>query len=261
MDSHIAPYRRIWLFLFAIAVMLFLLLPTLVVIPMSFTNSRSLEFPPSDWSLRWYRAFFESREWLASASVSLKTGILSSIFATALGTAAAYSLRVLGDRHMKSISAMLMIPVMVPIVLIAIGVFYVYALLGLLNSLTGLVLAHTTLGIPFVLIIMLARFATYDLNQERVAQSLGATPITAFFLVTFPQIRFAVFSAALLAFLTSFDEVIIAMFVASGDMSTMTRRMFTALRDHVDPSIAAISSMLVFVTLVAVFTLQLLERR
>ena len=142
----------------------------------------------------------------------------------------------------------MMTPMIVPVILIAIGAFYVFGKLGLVNSITGLVLAHTVLAVPIVMIIITSALSTYDLNQERVAQSLGSTRLRAFFEITLPQLKFSVLTAALLAFLTSFDEVIISIFLSGGGNSTLTKQMFSALRDYIDPTIAAISTLMILLS-------------
>jgi putative spermidine/putrescine transport system permease protein len=146
------------------------------------------------------------------------------------------------------IHVLMITPIIVPVILVAIAVFYVYVKLKLVNSLTGIVLAHSMLAIPLVIMIVTSALKSYDMNQEMVARSLGASRARAFLSVTLPQIRFAVISGALLAFLTSFDEVVLAMFVSGGNNSTLTRNMFLALRDQIDPTIAAISTLMIVVT-------------
>ena len=158
---------------------------------------------------------------------------------------------------MRFVSMVLVTPIIVPVVLVAIAVFYVYAKLGLVNSLTGIVLAHSMLAIPLVIMVVTAALKSFDMNQEMVARSLGASRLRAFFLVTLPQIRFAVITGALLSFLTSFDEVIMALFVSGGANSTLTRNMFNALRDQIDPTIAAISTIMVLVTSILLALAQL----
>jgi putative spermidine/putrescine transport system permease protein len=137
---------------------------------------------------------------------------------------------------------------MIPVILIAIGAFYVYVQIKMVNSLAGLVVAHTILALPLVLIVVSSAFRSYDMNQEMAARSLGASRLTAFMAITLPQIRFSVITAALLSFLTSFDEVIVALFVSGGDNSTLTRNMFNALRDQIDPTIAAISTIMIAIS-------------
>ncbi len=134
---------------------------------------------------------------------------------------------------------------MVPLILVAIGAFYVYVQLGMLYTLAGLVLAHSMLALPLVVIVTFAALQSYDMNQEMAARSLGAPRWRAFLTVTLPQIRFAVITSALLSFLTSFDEVVVAMFISGGENSTLTRNMFNALRDQIDPTIASISTVMI----------------
>lgn len=151
---------------------------------------------------------------------------------------------------------LLITPMIVPVILIAIGAFYAFGRIGLNNSITGLVLAHTAMAAPLVMILITAALRSYDLNQERVARSLGASRVKAFFLVTLPQIKFSVVTAALLSFLTSFDEVIISIFISGGSNATLTKHMFAALRDFIDPTIAAISTIMVAVSTVLLLTTQ-----
>src|SRR5262249_49124881 len=137
------------------------------------------------------------------------------------------------------------LPLVIPAILIAIGIFLFYAQIGLNNTLTGIVLAHSVLAVPLVVITVASSLRSYDMNQEMVARSLGATGLRAFLAVTLPQLRISVLSGALLAFITSLDEVVISMFIAGGDRATLTKRMFNALRDEIDPTIASISTLLI----------------
>jgi putative spermidine/putrescine transport system permease protein len=247
-DTQITHRARLWLYVAAAIVMVFLVVPTLIVIPMSFSASQYLEFPPREYSLRWYENYGGSRAWMQATATSFKAGFLTALIATPLGTLAAYGLYTSRFRGAHLLFVLLVTPLIVPVILIAIAVFYVYVKLKLVNTLTGLVLAHSMLAIPLVLMVVTAALASYDIRQEMVARSLGASRTRAFLLVTLPQIRFAVVTGALLAFLTSFDEVILAMFISGGDDSTLTRNMFNALRDQIDPTIAAISTIMVLVT-------------
>ncbi len=247
-DTQITHLDRLWLYIFATLVMIFLVAPTLIVIPMSFSESQYLEFPPRTWSTRWYDHYFASDSWMSATWTSLKVAFLTMLVATPLGIMAAYGLFVSNLRFAHLIFITLISPMMVPVILIAIGSFYAYVKLSLVNTILGLVLAHSILAIPLVLIIISSALKSYDMNQEMVARSLGASRFRAFMVITLPQIRFAVISAALLSFITSFDEVIIAMFVSGGDNSTLTRNMFNALRDQIDPTIASISTIMVLVS-------------
>lgn len=247
-ETQITHGQRLWLYILSGIVMFLLVVPTLIVIPMSFSASQYLEFPPREWSTRWYEFYFQSDEWMAATWTSLKVSFLTMLVATPLGIMAAYGLFVSGFRYAQIVFITLITPMMVPVVLIGIGVFYAYVKLKMVNTIIGIVLAHTILAIPLVLIVISAALKSYDMNQERVARSLGATRFYAFMAITLPQIRFAVITSALLAFITSFDEVVIAMFISGGDNSTLTRSMFNALRDQIDPTIASISTIMVLVS-------------
>lgn len=237
--------NRLWLYIAGAAILTFLVVPTIIVIPMSFSASQFLQFPPEHWSLRWYENYVNSPAWMQATATSLKVAVLTSIVATVLGTAAAYGLIVSGFRWSRLALMLLLTPIMVPVILVAIGVFYVYVKLKLLNTLTGLVLADSMLAIPLVLLVVTSALRGYDMSQEMVARSLGASRPKAFLMVTLPQIRFAVLTAAILSFLTGFDEVVIALFVSGGRNATLTRDMFNALRDQIDPTIAAISTVMI----------------
>ena len=258
--TQVTHGQRLWLYAVAALVLAFLIVPTFIVIPMSFSESQYLEFPPREWSLRWYRNYFASTAWMQATVTSFQAGVLTTVLATPLGTLAAYGLFASRYRWAHMIHVLMITPIIVPVILVAIAVFYVYVKLKLVNSLTGIVLAHSMLAIPLVIMIVTSALKSYDMNQEMVARSLGASRARAFLSVTLPQIRFAVISGALLAFLTSFDEVVLAMFVSGGSNSTLTRNMFLALRDQIDPTIAAISTLMIVVTSVMLALSQWLGR-
>lgn len=259
-DTQVTHGARLWLYLVAGLIMFFLVVPSLIVIPMSFSASQYLEFPPREWSLRWYESYFGSREWMRATLTSLKAGVLTMLVATPLGTLAAYGLFVSRLRWVGAVMMLLMTPIVVPLILVGIGIFYAYVRLGLVNTLLGIVLAHSMLALPLVVMIVTSALKSFDMNQEMVARSLGASRPRAFLLVTLPQIRFAVFTSALLAFLASFDEVIVALFISGGQNSTLTRNMFLALRDQIDPTIAAISTVLIVGTTLLLALVQLFGR-
>lgn len=255
-QTQITHGDRFWLYVTAAIIMLLLVIPTFIVVPMSFSDSQYLAFPPETWSVRWYEEYFGSRKWMRATVTSVQIGILTMLVATPLGTMAAYALFVSGHRAARAIFMILITPMIVPVILIAIGAFYAFGRIGLNNSITGLVLAHTAMATPLVMILITAALRSYDLNQERVARSLGASRVKAFFMVTLPQIKFSVVTAALLSFLTSFDEVIISIFISGGSNATLTKHMFAALRDFIDPTIAAISTIMVAVSTVLLLTTQ-----
>ncbi|WGF89725.1 ABC transporter permease [Marinivivus vitaminiproducens] len=225
-------------------VLLYLIVPILIVMPMSFSDARFLSFPPPAWSTRWYEAFFTSRNWMAAAQTSLLVAVLTALIATPLGTAAAYAIHNSTSRLVRSLQIVLLMPMMVPIIIVAIGVFFVYARTGLLATRAGLVLADVMLSLPYVIIAVLAGLRGFDMTQEMVARSLGMNRLRSFMAVTLPQIKASVVTGALFAFITALDETIVALFISGGRYQTLTKRMFTALRDEIDPTIAAISSLL-----------------
>ena len=247
-ETQIKLKDRIWLYFIALLILFLLVVPSLVVIPMSFSDSQYLEFPPKNYSTRWYEHYFYSIDWLQATWTSVKVGVLTIFLATPLGIMAAYGL-VNSNSRLRSILFPIMIsPMMVAVILVAIGLFYFYVQFGMVNSILGLVLGHSLIAMPLVLIIVLSALNNYDMNQEKVARSLGASRLRAFFEITLPQIKFSIISASLISFLTSFDEVIISLFVSGGDNSTITRSMFLALRDQIDPTIAAISTILIIIS-------------
>ncbi len=259
-ETQITHGQRLWLYIFAGIMMVLLVAPTLIVVPMSFSDSQYLQFPPETWSTRWYDHYFGSPEWMAATATSLTAAFLTMALATPLGVLAAYGLHASEMPAGRFVFVLLITPMMVPLILIAIGAFYVYVKLQILYTMLGLVLAHSMLALPLVLIVTASGLKSYDMNQELAARSLGASRTRAFLTVTLPQIRFSVITGALLAFLTSFDEVVVAMFISGGDNATLTRNMFNALRDQIDPTIAAISTVMIVITTGLMVLAQLFRR-
>ena len=254
-ETQIKFKDRLWLYVFSGLILFLLIVPSLIVIPMSFSDSQYLEFPPKSFSWRWYENYFFSwkvengfNDWMAATWTSIKVAILTIFVATPIGTMAAYGLININTKIRSILFPIMISPMMVPVILVAIGLFYFFVQFKMVNSIPGLVLGHSLVALPLVLIIILSALKNYDMNQEKVARSLGATRLRAFMEITLPQIKFSIISASLIAFLTSFDEIIISLFVAGGDNSTITRSMFLALRDQIDPTIAAISTILIIIS-------------
>lgn len=256
MDSHVPHTSRIWLYTLTVLVLFFLVVPTFIVVPMSFSSASSLVFPPPGWSLRWYGSFFQQDKWQMATWVSVRTGFFTMILATILGTAAAYSLHLSRFILKGPIYGLLVAPLLIPVILLAIGLYFAYAATGLLNTISGLVLATTLTAIPFVLVTVTAGFKSYDMSQEMVARSLGASRLRAFFTVTLPQIKLSVISGALLSFILAFDEVVISSFISGGTNSSLTKVMFSSLRNEVDPTIAAISTLLIALSSIPMIVMQ-----
>jgi putative spermidine/putrescine transport system permease protein len=241
--------RRLWLYLTVGTILFLLILPILIVIPMSFSDSRYLDFPPRVLSLRWYQNYLERPEWVDATLVSFKVAFLSCLLATPVGVAAAYGLHVSEWRLVKHLRIAILLPLMVPHIILAIGIYYVFSRLSLNATLLGLVATNAMLTAPFVIVTTLAGLRSFDMNQELVARSLGYGRFGAFMRVTLPQILGSVLSGSLFAFVMALDEVVIALFISGGDNVTLTKVMFISLRDEIDPTIAAISSLLIVTSL------------
>lgn len=260
-DTQITHARRLWLYLLAAMIVTFLIAPSLLVIPLSFSGERFLSFPPPSWSFRWYEAYLGSVEWRDATIVSVSAAVLTTIVSTVMGTMAGYGLHIARGRFATWAYGIFLLPLIIPGILTAIGIFLLYAQIGFNNTLHGIVLAHSVIALPLVVITVLSGLKGYDINQEMAARSLGASRPKAFLTVTLPQIRISVISGALLAFITSLDEVVISLFIAGGSTATLTKRMFNALRDELDPTIAAISTLLIALSVVLLFVTQILQRK
>jgi len=255
---------RLWKGLFnfyAAAVLLFLIVPVLVIVPLSFNSSSFLSYPLSGFSLRWYDTFFHSQEWLGALGNSLLIAPLATLLATVLGVLASMGL-VRGEFRGKGIvMAIIISPMVAPVVIIAVGMCFFFAKLSLLNSYLGLVLAHALLGVPFVVITVVAVLKSYDTTLSRAAASLGASPLLTFRKVTLPLIAPGVFSGALFAFAASFDEVVVTLFLASPTQRTLPIQMFAGIRENLDPTIAAAASLMIGASLILLIVMEILRRR
>ena len=246
------PFARGLLIAVVLLILAFLMIPVVIVVPLSFSDTRFMTFPPPALSLRWYEAFFGNPDWLAAARTTLAASFGATAIATPLGIAAAYGIEHGTHAWIRHLRTALMLPLMVPIIIVAIGVFFVYSQLDYVNTLGGLILADTMLGLPYVVISVGADSRTIDHAQEMAARSLGMNRLRSFLTVTLPQIRSSVISGAVFVFIQALDETVVALFVSGGPNQTLTRRMFVTLRDEIDPTIAAISTMLTALTLTLV---------
>ena len=234
------------------AVLLYLILPILIIVPMSFSGTRFLTFPPPSLSLRWYQDYVGSSAWMQATRVTLIVALSTVAIATPLGIAAAYAISQSKLRIMRVIHITLLLPLVVPIIITAVGIFFVYARIGLVATLSGLILANVMLGLPYVIISVVAGLQSFDATQEMVARSLGMNRWRSFFAVTLPQIKSSVVAGGIFAFISAVDETIVALFISGGQYQPLTKRMFTALRDEIDPTIAAISTLMTAVSFLLV---------
>ncbi|WP_421591610.1 ABC transporter permease [Shinella sp. M27] len=241
-------FSRILLGLFCLLVAILLLAPTLVVIPMSFNGNKSLAFPPVGFSWQWYENFFSNPDWTTSFSNSLIVAVIVAVVATVVGTLAAFGVSRAAARTGGLLRALLITPMVVPGVVLAIGIYAVYLDTHLVGTVTGFVLAHTMLAIPFVLIAVQASLEVFDRRLETAASSLGAGRLTVFRTVTLPLILPGVLSGALFAFITSFDEIIVALFITSPYLKTLPVQIYTSITRDADPTVAAVGTLLFIAT-------------
>ena len=236
---------RIALAAFVALVAAFLMLPTLIVIPMSFTSGRSLSFPPSGFSLRWYQALLDDPTWLESFFNSIQVAVLTAICATVLGTAAALGIH-RGRIPGRALVALLVrAPLVVPYVVVGIAVYSVFLRWHLTSSLAGFVLAHTALAVPYVMMAVTPLLNSLDHRLEQAAATLGAPPFTVFRKVTLPALVPGMVTGAFFSFIVSFDEVVVAIFLGGAGFQTLPIRMWSGVRVSIDPSIAAVATVLI----------------
>ena len=243
-----------------IVVAVLLLGPTLVVIPMSFSAGETFQFPPSDWSLRWYVEFFSSAQWMNSLVTSIQIGLLVAVFATILGVGAALALDRTLWRGRGAFRAAMMAPMIVPSIVVAIAIYMVFLKWHLNGTAIGFVLAHTVLAVPFVITTVGASLAGYDRTVETASSSLGANALTTFIRVTLPLLLPGVASGFVFAFVTSLDEVVIALFLQTPNIRTLPVQMYDSITLEIDPTISAASSLIVVATTV-VLLIPLLRRK
>jgi putative spermidine/putrescine transport system permease protein len=239
----------------------YLLAPTLVIVPMSFTEARILSFPPEGFSLQWYARMFTDRQWSTAMLNSAEVAVLAAILATVLGTLAALALTRGRFPGRTLVNGLVLAPLIVPVVIIAIGMFSLYVRWKIAGSLFGLVLAHTALAVPFVVVSVSASLRTMDRNLELAAANLGADPRRTFTRITLPIILPGVLAGAIFAFITSWDEVVVAIFLTSARFRTLPVEMWEQVRQVVDPTVAAVATTLLVVTTVLLLLVLVVRRQ
>src|SRR5436189_795255 len=243
------------------AVLVFLVAPILTIVPLSFSSGSFFYYPLPGLSLRWYEDFFSSSFWLQSLENSLIVGISATVLATALGTLAALGIWRARFPAQSLVLAILISPMVVPVVIVAVGAYFAFAPLGLTDGYAGLILAHTTLGVPFVVITVLATLSGFDRTLVRAAESLGASSIATFRRVTLPLILPGVASGAVFAFAASFDEVVVALLIAGPGQRTLPRQMFAGINDNISLTITAAATMLITISLLLMVAVDAFGRR
>ena len=263
--------ERIWHYSFRFIcalIFIFLIGPILVIVPLSFNAEPYFTFTkamvaldPDGYSLRWYEDFFTSSSWLGAIKNSFIVAIFSTFLATTLGTVAALGMSSRFMPYRVPIMAVLISPMIVPLIISAAGMFFFFSKYQLTQTYTGVVLAHTALGIPFVVITVTATLTGFNHSLTRAAASLGASPVRTFFKVVLPLVTPGVVSGALFAFITSFDEVVVVLFVAGPEQRTVPIQMWSGIREQISPTILAVATLLVMVSIGLLTVLELLRRR
>lgn len=271
LPTYAGPLERTWYYAFRIfcgMIFFFLMAPILVIIPLSFnvqpyfTYTREmLTLDPAGYSLRWYNAFWNSAAWMTAIRNSLIIGVFATLIATVLGTLAALGLSRREMPFRGLIMGLLISPMIVPLIISAAGMFFFYSRIGLAGTLPGVIMAHAALGTPFVIITVTATLVGFDHSLTRAAASLGASPATAFRKITMPLILPGVISGALFAFITSFDEIVIVLFLAGVEQRTIPREMWSGIREQISPTILAVATVLVLFSIALLTTIELLRRR
>ena len=279
LPAHASPVERIWHYLYiliCVAVFGFLIAPLIVIIPLSFNaepyftfSEGMLAFDPAAYSLRWYEALFDTNpnrenKWLEAIPNSLQIAACSTLLATVLGTLAALGLSRPEMPYRNVIMGLLISPMIVPLIITAAGIFFFYARLNehvqLTGTFLGIVLAHTVLGTPFVVITVTATLIGFDHSLVRAGLMCGATPVRVFFKVILPLILPGVISGALFAFVTSFDEVVVVLFVGSIEEQTIPRQMWAGIREEISPIILAVATLLICVSTLVMVAIEVLRR-
>lgn len=254
-------YGWILLKVYAGLVIAYLVLPILIVIPMSFSSTKFLHFPPPGLSLQWYRHYFSSPTWTSATLLSFRVAVVVTILATVLGTLAALALVRVRFRGQGIVQGLILAPMIVPTVVTAVAVYFLFVRLRLVGTMWSLVFAHAVLAIPFVVLTVSATLRGFDENLERVAMSLGSNQFWALARITIPLIAPAIISGALFAFIISFDEVVIAIFLAGTTSATLPKRMWDDVQMQLDPTIAAVSTLLIGISLTILVITELLRLR
>ena len=279
---YATPLQRLWHYIYltiCALVLFFLVMPLIAVIPISFSSSpflqftsQMLAFEPEAYSLRWYKILIGdcsdpgittvcTDRWVRGAQNSLFIGIIATFLATTLGIMASLGLSRSHMPFRKAIMAIMISPLVVPLIITASGLFFFFAKFNLVATYTGLIFAHTVLGLPFVVITVTATLVGFDQNLIRAAASLGGSPFLNFFKIQMPLILPGVISGGLFAFITSFDEVVIVLFVGGPEQVTLPRQMWSGIRQEISPTILSAATILVIISILLLTTVELLRRR
>ena len=268
---YYGPFRRFYHYAFRVfvtLVLMFLILPILITIPLSFNvepffkfTDGMLNLDPNAYSTKWYYQFFTDHKWNIAVKNSFYYAFASTILATILGTMAAVGLASDKMPFKSFITAILISPMIVPLIIIAAGMYFFYSYINIAGSDFSIIAAHAVLGTPFVVITVTATLTGFDQNLIKASYSLGSNYISTFYNITLPLIKPGVISGALFAFVTSFDEVVLIIFLANPEQRTIPRQMFSGLREQINPTILAAATLLIMVSIILLFTVEFLRRK
>jgi len=271
LPSYASPLQRAWYYGFRVIcglIFFFLMFPIMVIVPLSFNaqdfftfTPQMLALDPAGYSLKHFRDFFNNPDWQHAMRNSLAIAPMATVVSVTLGTLAAIGLSQSHVPFKRVIMAVLISPMIVPLIISAAGMYFFFSSIGLQGTYWGVVLAHAILGIPFVIITVTATMVGFDRSLTRAAASLGAGPVRTFFKVQLPLILPGVISGGLFAFITSFDEVVIVIFVGSAGQRTLPWQMFIGLREQISPTILAVATLMVGLSILLLATLEMLRRR
>ena len=271
LPAYTSPLERSWFYTYRFlcgCIFFFLIAPIIVIIPLSFNavpfftfTPEMLALDPAGYSTKWYQDFFTSLNWRGAVQNSFIIAFFATILATALGTVAALGLSRSEMPAKSVIMGILISPMIVPLIISATGMYFFYTKIGLASTHVGIILAHTALGTPFVVITVTATLVGFDHSLTRAAAMLGASPTTTFFKIIVPLILPGVISGALFAFITSFDEVVVIKFVGSYEQRTIPWQMFSGIREQISPTILAVATLLVIFSIMLLTCVELLRRR
>ncbi len=268
---HATISERIWHYCFiaiCVSVFFFLIFPILIILPLSFNQqpyfsftAEMLRLQPDAYTTKWYQEFFTSLNWQGAVKNSFIIAFFSTIISTFLGTLAALGLSRPDFPFKTTIMGLLISPMVVPLIISAAGMFFFYSRIGLQGTHVGVILAHAALATPFVVIVVTATLSGFDHSLTRAAASLGSSPAHSFFHITVPLILPGVISGALFAFITSFDEVVVVLFVGSYNQRTIPWQMFSGIREQISPTIRAVATILITLSVLLLIFLELMRRR
>lgn len=271
LPSYAGRLEKSWYYIFRIicgAVLFFLIAPIVVLIPLSFNAEPYFTFThgmltlsADAFSLRWYQDIISNPQWIHSIKNSIIIAFFATISATFLGTLAAWGLSRPQTPFRVPLMSILISPMIVPLIITAAGMFFFYSKIGLAQTYPGLIMAHTALGIPFVIITVTATLIGFDQDLIRASASLGANPVTTFRKVVLPLIMPGVISGALFALVTSFDEIVVVLFLSGFEQRTIPRQMWVGIREQISPTILAVATLLIAVAVTLLTAVELLRRR